>query len=208
MYSRETVMRINKMMTYRENTLIFYKFSQLILTGNEWRSVWRICKWMLGLKERIRNFKDRLLRLQTLRLKLALSRFFTYLYFILVQILDLSFRVFCLLAEKKRLLKQKNMTLFAFSSELLWVKNGKRVLKESICFNFLTCRLILSRSTYSREGGGGGGISFKVQTYRLGGTDMFAPRKNLTFFHLSFPPKVLLAIDFTLFRSLASLQNL
>ena len=83
----------------------FIKFSQLILTGNEWRSVWRICKWMLGLKERIRNFKDRLLRLQTLRLKLALPRFFTYLYFILVQILDLSFRVFCLLAEKKRLLK-------------------------------------------------------------------------------------------------------
>ena len=45
------------------------------------------------------------------------------------------------------------MTFFAFSSELLWVKNGKRVLKESICFNSLTCRLILTRSTYSREGG-------------------------------------------------------
>ena len=43
-------MRINKMMTYRENTLIFYKFSQLILTGNARRSVWRICMWILGLK--------------------------------------------------------------------------------------------------------------------------------------------------------------
>ena len=85
-------------------------------------------------KERIRNFKDRLLRMQTLRLRLALPRFSTYLYFILVQILDLSFGVFCFLAEKKRLLEQKNMTLFSFSSELLWVKNGKRVLKESICF--------------------------------------------------------------------------
>ena len=56
---------------------------------------------MLGLKERIRNFKGLLLRMQTLRLKLALP----YLYFVLVQILDLSFWVFCLLAEKKRLLE-------------------------------------------------------------------------------------------------------
>ena len=28
----------------------FIKFSQLILKGNVWRSVWRICKWILGLK--------------------------------------------------------------------------------------------------------------------------------------------------------------
>ena len=26
------------------------KFSQLILQGNVWRSVWRICMWILGLK--------------------------------------------------------------------------------------------------------------------------------------------------------------
>ena len=26
------------------------KFSQLILKGNAWRSVWRICMWILGLK--------------------------------------------------------------------------------------------------------------------------------------------------------------
>ena len=100
---RINFVRVNKLMINEKMIWSFIKFSQLILTGNEWRSVWRICKWMF--KERIRNFKDRLLRLQTLRLKLALPRFFTYLYFILVQILDLSFRVFCLLAEKKRLLK-------------------------------------------------------------------------------------------------------
>ena len=28
----------------------FIKFSQLILKGNAWRSVWRICMWILGLK--------------------------------------------------------------------------------------------------------------------------------------------------------------
>ena len=28
----------------------FIKFSQLILKGNVWRSVWRICMWILGLK--------------------------------------------------------------------------------------------------------------------------------------------------------------
>ena len=28
----------------------FIKFSQLILKGNVWRSVWRICTWILGLK--------------------------------------------------------------------------------------------------------------------------------------------------------------
>ena len=28
----------------------FIKFSQLILKGNIWRSVWRICMWILGLK--------------------------------------------------------------------------------------------------------------------------------------------------------------
>ena len=26
------------------------KFSQLILKGNVWRSVWRICMWILGFK--------------------------------------------------------------------------------------------------------------------------------------------------------------
>ena len=35
-----------------ENPLIFYQIlsSQLILKGNLWRSVWRICKWISGLK--------------------------------------------------------------------------------------------------------------------------------------------------------------
>ena len=28
----------------------FIKSSQLILKGNVWRSVWRICMWILGLK--------------------------------------------------------------------------------------------------------------------------------------------------------------
>ena len=41
------------------------KFSQLILKGNVWRSVWRICMWILGLKglkviysSTLGNYKD------------------------------------------------------------------------------------------------------------------------------------------------------
>ena len=32
------------------------KFSRLLLKGNVWRSVWRICMWTLGLKARVNNF--------------------------------------------------------------------------------------------------------------------------------------------------------
>ena len=39
------------MITREKMPWSFIKFSQLILKGNVWRSVWRICKWTLGLKE-------------------------------------------------------------------------------------------------------------------------------------------------------------
>ena len=32
------------------------KFSRLFLKGNVWRSVWRICMWILGLIARVNNF--------------------------------------------------------------------------------------------------------------------------------------------------------
>ena len=47
--SRAKSMRINKMITERKIWSVI-KFSQLILKGNVWRSVWRICMWILGLK--------------------------------------------------------------------------------------------------------------------------------------------------------------
>ena len=43
-------MRINEMITKEKMPRSFIKFSQLILKGNVWRSVWRICMWILGLK--------------------------------------------------------------------------------------------------------------------------------------------------------------
>ena len=48
--SRDKVMRISKMITEEKMPWFFIKFSQLILKENVWRSVWRICMWMLGLK--------------------------------------------------------------------------------------------------------------------------------------------------------------
>ena len=48
--SRGMVMRINKMITKEKMPRSFIKFSQVILKGNVWRSVWRICTWILGLK--------------------------------------------------------------------------------------------------------------------------------------------------------------
>ena len=48
--SRDKVMRINKMITIEKIPWSFIKFSQLILKGDVWRSVWRICMWILGLK--------------------------------------------------------------------------------------------------------------------------------------------------------------
>ena len=48
--SRDNVMRINKMIIKEKMLWSFIKFSQLILEGNIWRSVWRICSWILGLK--------------------------------------------------------------------------------------------------------------------------------------------------------------
>ena len=49
-HAREKVMRIAKMITKEKMPWSFTKFSQQFLTGNEWRSVWRICIWILGLK--------------------------------------------------------------------------------------------------------------------------------------------------------------
>ena len=43
-------MRINKMITQEKRPWSYIKFSQLILKGNVWRSVWRICMLILGLK--------------------------------------------------------------------------------------------------------------------------------------------------------------
>ena len=43
-------MRINDMITTEKMPRSFIKVSQLILKGNVWRSVWRICMWILGLK--------------------------------------------------------------------------------------------------------------------------------------------------------------
>ena len=48
--SRGMVMRINKMITKEKMPRSFIKFSQVILKRNVWRSVWRICMWILGLK--------------------------------------------------------------------------------------------------------------------------------------------------------------
>ena len=51
--SRAKVMRINKIITEGKTLWSFIKFSQLILEGSVWRSVWRICVWILehkGLK--------------------------------------------------------------------------------------------------------------------------------------------------------------
>ena len=43
-------MRITKLITKRENALILNQILSTILKGNVWRSVWRICMWILGLK--------------------------------------------------------------------------------------------------------------------------------------------------------------
>ena len=48
--SRDKVMRINKMISIEKIPWSFIKLSQLILKGDVWRSVWRICIWILGLK--------------------------------------------------------------------------------------------------------------------------------------------------------------
>ena len=48
--SRNKVMRINEMITKEKMPRSFIKVPQLILKGNVWRSVWRICMGILGLK--------------------------------------------------------------------------------------------------------------------------------------------------------------
>ena len=48
--SRNKVMRLNEVITKEKMPRSFIKVSQLILKGNVWRSVWRICMWILGLK--------------------------------------------------------------------------------------------------------------------------------------------------------------
>ena len=48
--TRNKVMRINKIITKEKVPWSFFKFSRLILKGNEWRSVWRIRMFILGLE--------------------------------------------------------------------------------------------------------------------------------------------------------------
>ena len=48
--SRDKVMRIYKMINKGKMLWSAIKFSQLILKGNVWSSVWRISMWILGLK--------------------------------------------------------------------------------------------------------------------------------------------------------------
>ena len=47
------------MITKEKTPWCFIKISQLILKGNVWRSVWRICMWILGLKGLSNNNGDR-----------------------------------------------------------------------------------------------------------------------------------------------------
>ena len=47
-------MRIAKMIT-KEKMPRSFIFSQKILKGNVWKSLWRICIWILGLKGLIAN---------------------------------------------------------------------------------------------------------------------------------------------------------
>ena len=49
-FSRDKVMRINKMINKGKMPWSFIKFSQLILKGNVRRSLWRICTCILGLQ--------------------------------------------------------------------------------------------------------------------------------------------------------------
>ena len=44
------VMRITKLITKREIAVILNQILSTILKRNRWRSVWRICMWILGLK--------------------------------------------------------------------------------------------------------------------------------------------------------------
>ena len=60
--SRDKVVRIWKMITNEKMPWCFIKFSQLILKGNVWRSVWRICTWILGLKGLRNSFDSRTTR--------------------------------------------------------------------------------------------------------------------------------------------------
>ena len=49
-WSRDYVLRIYEMTIKEKMLWSAIKFSPLILKGNVWRSVWRICIWILGLK--------------------------------------------------------------------------------------------------------------------------------------------------------------
>ena len=42
--------KLRELITKEKMPWSVIKFSQLILYGNVWRSVWRICTWILGLK--------------------------------------------------------------------------------------------------------------------------------------------------------------
>ena len=49
--SRVQVMRNTKLITKGEMFCSYIKFPQLILQGNVWILVWRICIWIMGIKE-------------------------------------------------------------------------------------------------------------------------------------------------------------
>ena len=51
-------MRVNQMITKEKMLWFIIKFSQLILQGNVWGSVWRICMWILGLKGLMISLND------------------------------------------------------------------------------------------------------------------------------------------------------
>ena len=48
--SLEKVRRINEIVAKRKMSQSFIKFSKPVLKENVWRSVWRICMWILGCK--------------------------------------------------------------------------------------------------------------------------------------------------------------
>ena len=68
-------MRINKMITKEKMPRSFIKVSQLILKGNVWRSVWRICMRLLGLKGLIEDFVYTLCHIPVVRVQKGTCNF-------------------------------------------------------------------------------------------------------------------------------------
>ena len=76
MLSRKMVMRVNTMITKEKILWSVIKLSQLILKGNVWRAVWRICMWIVGLEG---FFKLKIILLTNLQSKSNNSFHRTYL---------------------------------------------------------------------------------------------------------------------------------